>query len=91
MSGVKVPRESRLRYLERRRQEVLQLTAVARDWDFVKKVGHQIKGNAVTFEFPSLTEVGLELEQAALERNEEKVHELCKKLKRMIDELAEQI
>ncbi len=68
-SGIAIPLESQLKYLRRRSEEVAQIKASLRgtaDWDLMKKVGHQIKGNASTFGFAELTEFGRRLEVVAL-------------------------
>lgn len=77
-----VPVELKLRYLSRRSQELHALRESLEAGDFAPalKLGHQVKGNAATFEFPQLASLALEFERAA--RNEDKAEllELLKKL-----------
>lgn len=68
MSGIAVPIESQIKYLQRRTAEISQIKSSLTsdpDWELVKKVGHQIKGNAATFGFAPLAEYGKSLEAAA--------------------------
>lgn len=69
MSGIAVPVESQVKYLRRRCDEIGKIKDsfnASADWELMKKVGHQIKGNASTFGFESLTAFGRRLEAAAL-------------------------
>ncbi len=55
MSKLKAPLEAREKYLHRRQDEIEKLLHSCEssvDWELAQKVGHQIKGNAVTFDFP---------------------------------------
>lgn len=83
MSEMVVPKESQVKYLRRRLEEVDKIKAsfsAQVDWELIKKMGHQIKGNAATFGFPLLAERGLQLEQAALAQNLPAVRELSARL-----------
>ena len=62
-----IPKEMRRDYLERRRAELELLKASIANPDFVliKKMGHQIKGNAKSFNFDDLTEIAVSFEKAA--------------------------
>lgn len=76
MSTFEVPPESRKKYLARRLLELDQLEE-SQDLEFAKKLGHQIKGNAATFLFPSLTELGSGLEAAAIAQDEELMRKIA--------------
>lgn len=84
MSGVAIPLESRLRYLNRRQAELKSLLALDEmSEDFfmqAQKMGHQIKGNAVTFDFAELTENAKELEIAATQKKSSNVRNLAQKI-----------
>jgi HPt (histidine-containing phosphotransfer) domain-containing protein len=62
-----VTREMRLKYLERRTAELHAASEklAQKDFGFFRSMGHQIKGNAVTFEFPDLTQFGVSMEAMA--------------------------
>jgi HPt (histidine-containing phosphotransfer) domain-containing protein len=67
-SGISVPVESQIKYLRRRSDEIQQIKNSLKstpDWELIKKVGHQVKGNASTFGFPELTDLGKRLEAVA--------------------------
>ena len=86
MAIFEVPAESRKRYLTRRLEEIAKLEE-SHELEFAKKVGHQIKGNAATFLFPALTELGSELESAAIAADESLIETKVFELKVMVQKL----
>ncbi len=64
---MQVPDEIMIRYLERRKRDVEDCIEHLKSGDvrFIEKVGHQLKGNGVTFGYPELSSIGIELETAA--------------------------
>lgn len=90
MSGITVPLESQLRYLRRRSEELekIQITlSEVPDWELMKRVGHQIKGNAATFGFSELTDFGKNLEQAAVQADLQKALEVNQMLQNRVRDL----
>lgn len=90
MSIFEVPAESRKKYLTRRLAELDQLEE-SRDIDLAKKVGHQIKGNAATFLFPTLAERGAQLEQAAIAQDGALIKKMTFELKVMVQQLLTEL
>ena len=72
---MEVPSSVVHRYLTRRQAEVEKclLAFKAEDFEPALKLGHQLKGNGVTFGFPELSRMGSVLEQAAVENNKAKM------------------
>lgn len=66
-----IPDEMRKKYLERRRRDIEELTtaSAAEDTAPFIKVGHQLKGNALTFGYQELAEVGARMEEAGNQAN----------------------
>ncbi len=66
-----LPQDILERYLEHREQDLKMCLLALEKKDFMRleRVGHQLKGNGVTFGFSDLSEIGTELEKAAQERN----------------------
>lgn len=85
--------EMKFRYLTRRLEELAlaEQKMSAFDFDYFKNIGHQIKGNAVTFEFPSLTSFGVSLENYAGQKDLGKVASLAKDLKLAVQGLLDRI
>lgn len=76
MTGeIKVSPEAKVRYLQRRIQEVIDChSAITKeDFKFIERVGHTIKGNAETFGFVELVPLGTKLEKQALNQEVEKI------------------
>ena len=66
-----VPQNMLLRYMERRKKDLELCLANLQDLNFVEieKVGHQLKGNGLTFGHADLSSIGSHLEVAAAARN----------------------
>jgi HPt (histidine-containing phosphotransfer) domain-containing protein len=64
---MQVPNEARQKYLDRRKQDIIAChDALSRqDFQFLERLGHQIKGNAITFGFNEFTSIAIEMEKAA--------------------------
>ena len=90
MSSFEVPLESRKKYLTRRLAELDQLEE-SRDVELAKRVGHQIKGNAATFLFPTLAELGSRLEQAAIVKDDTLIKKLTADIKVMVQQLLTEL
>lgn len=61
-----VPYELRMRYLTRKNEEleVCRAQLAQSEFDAVKTLAHQMRGNAVSFGFPLLEQLGLLLEKS---------------------------
>jgi HPt (histidine-containing phosphotransfer) domain-containing protein len=59
------------RFLENRARDVveLRLAIAERNFEIIRRLGHNLRGAAAGYGFDDLTEVGEELEAAAAERN----------------------
>lgn len=68
---MQVPVEARQKYLERRKQDAIASKEALskQDYAFLERLGHQVKGNAVTFGFDELTNIAVAIEQAAKAKN----------------------
>ena len=65
-------REAIRRYIERRQADLVDCHRglLRSDFSAAERVGHNLKGNGVTFGFPELSELGGELERVALSRDQ---------------------
>lgn len=66
-----VPHEMKIVYIQRRVADLKECNKAieAGDFAFLETIGHQIKGNAQSFGFDSLSPIGIALENAAKARN----------------------
>ncbi|QDK44939.1 hypothetical protein DOM22_07065 [Bdellovibrio sp. ZAP7] len=88
----KVSPEDQIRYLLRRIGELSRVEeGGVIDFELAKKLGHQIKGNADTFEFPNLTAAAKELEAMALSQNELGVKNVTRTLLNSMREQLKQL
>ncbi|WP_373997564.1 Hpt domain-containing protein [Bdellovibrio bacteriovorus] len=92
-SGMAVPLESKQKYLSRRLGELAKIQEMIHtpDWEFVAKVGHQIKGNAKTFEFPSLSDLGSRLEEAGKTKDSRLLKDVCAELLASLESLNQNL
>lgn len=76
---MKVPVEMKRKYLDRRLAELQQMVRhlELNDFEPALRLGHQLKGNAVTFEFPQIAPLGVQIEQAARFHNKDHVRKLA--------------
>lgn len=81
-----VPVELKRRYLSRRIQDLARLREALAQNDFTPalKLGHQVKGNAQTFEFPQMAMLGVELEHAAKKQDKDRLMSLVQKMEAAI-------
>ncbi len=84
---MKVPTELKIKYLARRLQDIEKLWHCldADDFSFAQRMGHQIKGNAVTFDFPQIAVLGHEIERAAQERDKDRIKLLVQKIQGVLE------
>lgn len=66
-SKIIIPDEMKVRYIERRKKDLVDCRQALSKHDFecISGVGHQIKGNAATFGFGELTPMAIEMEKLA--------------------------
>ena len=88
---MQVPQELKIKYLQRRVEEIHQLICSLDQDDFAPAVrlGHQVKGNAVTFDFPQMAPIGRDIEVAAKNKDKQMIKNLVGKMSQEI-ELASQ-
>lgn len=90
---MQVPVELKIKYLSRRIQEIekLKVSLEEGDYSLAQKIGHQVKGNAVTFDVPQIAFIGLEMEKAAQRQDKERVKILMSKMESAIQSVQESI
>lgn len=79
---MQVPVELKRKYLERRIEDIQVLLSSLEVNDFAPaiKLGHQVKGNALTFDFPQIAPLGIEIEQAAKNHDKASVQLFSQKM-----------
>lgn len=92
-SGLSVPKESQIRYLRRRQEELPKVLAELEQGqlDLAKKVGHQMKGNASTFNFPELEMLGKKLDEAALKKDLETARSSVNEISAIVEKLLQDL
>ena len=82
-----IPVELKTRYLRRRLEELNRLNVSLENGDFsiALNLGHQVKGNAVTFELPDIGRIGSKIEIAAKNKNKEEVKLRAQEMRNFIE------
>lgn len=72
---MEVPVDIQIRYMERRKKdlEVCLYNLEHKNFSELEKVGHQLKGNGLTFGHPELSSIGSQLETAASTHNQKEI------------------
>ncbi len=75
MSGIDIPDEMKVKYIERRKQDYADCLEALNTSDFETflRIGHQLKGNAASFGFDDLGLIAVEMEKAAHDSDISKV------------------
>lgn len=70
-----IPENMKVTYIERRRKDYIDCLAAieSKNADVLKRVGHQMKGNALSFGFDDLAGIGENLENAAEKKDWEQI------------------
>jgi CheY-like chemotaxis protein len=79
-------------YLESRRKEAGALEGLLRRAEFgpIERIGHQLRGNALSYGFPALGEAGAELEAAAKARDALKIEAALTRINGVLAQHVEQ-
>lgn len=77
---MQIPVELKRKYLDRRIQDIEHLILSLDQNDFAPAVrlGHQVKGNAATFDVPQIASLGLQIENAARKHDSDRIKNLIK-------------
>jgi len=88
--AMKIPDEMRKKYTERRARDAEELARALEAGDFtvLEKVGHQLRGNAATFGYEPLAEIGRKMEMAAEKHCSQEAEECLFALKAWVQEQA---
>lgn len=83
-----VPLDYLSRYKERRKKDLELCLCNLQNLNFIEieKMGHQLKGNGLTFGYPDLSSIGSHLEKAAGEQNIPKVEQAIKEFSFWVNE-----
>lgn len=90
---MQVPVELKRRYLDCRMADLQKMVRCLEEDDFgpALRLGHQVKGNASTFEFPQMAPLGFEIERAARVQNKDHVRRLAFLMLSEIDQAQQRV
>lgn len=69
-------------FLDRRMNEIIQMRNMLDDKDFngIRSIGHKLKGHGASYGFPKISEIGSELQDAAIHHERKAINELIDRL-----------
>ena len=85
---MEIMKDQKLVYLTRRQTEVAQLKQSLNEESFelALMIGHRLKGHGETFGFPRISNLGIEMELAAKEKDKEKLRSMVDLLDENVEE-----
>jgi len=85
---MEIMKDQKLVYLTRRQTEVAQLkqSLIEDSYELALMIGHRLKGHGETFGFPHISDIGVQMELAAKEKDMPKLREMVKSLDESIEE-----
>ncbi|MFP5386275.1 MAG: hypothetical protein ACLGHN_09375 [Bacteriovoracia bacterium] len=85
---MEVPMDIRFRYVERRKKDLERclLSLEKENFSELEKVGHQLKGNGVTFGHAELSAIGSHLEKAANLKDMSSLERALKEFSRWVNQ-----
>ena len=69
---MEIPLKLRQNYIRRRQEDILSCEIALKSCDFktIEVIGHQMKGNGLSFGYSNIADLGSEMESAARQKNE---------------------
>ena len=77
-------------YLQRRREDLIQIGKLLEERDFhaIQRLGHKLCGNAATFGFAGLSQIGADLENAADRLDANRIEKLLSAFREYLNKLS---
>ena len=85
-----LPPEMRQSYIDRRKKDLEELKAAIdkKDLSVALRVGHQLKGNGITYGFPMLSELGAKMESFAKQNDLSEVQKIVQRLEDWVNSIS---
>ncbi len=87
---MEIPPKLKQNYIRRRQEDIINCEAALKNDDFktIEVVGHQMKGNGLSFGFESIAALGQQLELAAKNKNRDELAELMSKFSEVVAQIS---
>jgi HPt (histidine-containing phosphotransfer) domain-containing protein len=84
---MQLPLEMRQAYLQRRKADLVALEEACSKMEapFLQRIGHQLRGNALSYGFDELSVIGTQLETASKNNDFTEATQLVKKIKQYVE------
>lgn len=87
---MEIPPKLKQNYIRRRQEDIVNCEAALKNDDFktIEVVGHQMKGNGLSFGFEVIAHLGQQLEQAAKSKNKDELALLMGKFSEVVAQIS---
>jgi HPt (histidine-containing phosphotransfer) domain-containing protein len=87
---MEIPPKLKQNYIRRRQEDIVNCEAALKNDDFktIEVVGHQMKGNGLSFGFEVIANLGQQLEQAAKNKNRDELALLIGKFSEVVAQIS---
>jgi HPt (histidine-containing phosphotransfer) domain-containing protein len=81
-----IDNEAREKYKDRRKLDLIHCreSLKSRNYDVIQTIGHNLKGNGISFGFPELSTLGEEMENSAKESNSFELEDLINRFEQWV-------
>ena len=85
---MEIVKDQKIIYLTRRQTEIAQLkqSLGEESFELALMIGHRLKGHGETFGFPTISNIGIQMELAAKEKDMNKLKEMVHSLDESVEE-----
>jgi HPt (histidine-containing phosphotransfer) domain-containing protein len=87
---MEIPLKLRQNYVRRRQEDILSCETALKNKDFktIETVGHQMKGNGLSFGYENIAKIGEQMEAAARAQDENKLESLLGKFSEVVTQIT---
>ena len=87
---MEIPLKLRQNYIHRRQEDIISCETALKNSDFktIEVIGHQMKGNGLSFGYSNIANLGSEMETAAQQKNVEQISSLLIRFSEVVSEIT---
>lgn len=87
---MEIPLKLKQNYIRRRQEDIVNCEAALKNQDFktIEVIGHQMKGNGLSFGFESISQLGQEMELAAKNKKSDELAILIGRFSEVVTQIS---
>jgi HPt (histidine-containing phosphotransfer) domain-containing protein len=89
---MEIPLKLRQNYVRRRQEDIISCESALKNKDFkvIETIGHQMKGNGLSFGYENIAKLGEQMELAAKNQNSEELNRLLESFSEVVSQITPQ-